>query len=264
MLGKAIRLERIIDRATGNAVIVPLDHGMSMGPLPGLTDLKDTVTKVADGGCTAVLMHKGMIPFGHRGCGRDLGLIVHLSAGTSYSDDPSSKVIVTSVEEAISLGADAVSVHINLGGDTEAEMLKNAGEISRRCTQWGMPLLAMVYPKGRNLNDPYDVDAVKTCARVAAELGADIVKTVYTGNPDTFREVVRGAQIPVVIAGGPKINSDFDMLTMVAESLEAGGKGVSIGRNIFQHRNITGITKAISDLVLHGADVETALKNLQP
>ena len=95
------------------------------------------------------------------------------------------------------------------------------------------------------------------------ELGADIVKTSYTGDIDSFREVVRGAIIPVIIAGGPKINSDRDLLQMVHDSIEAGGRGVSIGRNIFQHRDIIGITRAVSDIVLRDADVDQALQRLQ-
>ncbi|HJJ50846.1 MAG TPA: fructose-bisphosphate aldolase, partial [Methanocorpusculum sp.] len=122
--------------------------------------------------------------------------------------------------------------------------------------------LAMVYPRGKNIKDPFDVDALKTCARVAAELGADIVKTSYTGDIDTFHEVVRGAQIPVVIAGGPKMGSDMEMLQMVRDSLDGGGKGVSIGRNIFQHADIIGITSAVSHIVLHDASVEEAAKHL--
>lgn len=262
MFGKHIRMERVIDRNSGRAVIVPLDHGISTGPIPGLTDMRDTINKISIGGATAVLMHKGMVPFGHRTSGKDIGLIVHLSAGTGLGTDPNSKVIVTTVEEAITLGADAVSIHFNLGADTEPEMICNAGEISRKCQQWGMPLLAMVYPRGKNIKDSFDVDALKTCARVAAELGADIVKTSYTGDIDTFREVVRGAQIPVVIAGGPKMGSDMEMLQMVRDSLDAGGKGVSIGRNIFQHNDIIGITSAVTDMVLRDASVEEAAKHL--
>ncbi len=262
MFGKHIRMERIIDRNSGRAVIVPLDHGISMGPITGLTDMRGTINKISIGGVTAVLMHKGMVPYGHRTSGKDIGLIVHLSAGTGLGTDPNSKVIVTTVEEAITLGADAVSIHINLGADTEPEMICNAGEISRKCQQWGMPLLAMVYPRGKNIKDSFDVDALKTCARVAAELGADIVKTSYTGDMDTFHEVVQGAQIPVVIAGGPKMGSDLEMLQMVRDSLDAGGKGVSIGRNIFQHNDIIGITSAVSDIVLRNASVEEAAKHL--
>ena len=95
------------------------------------------------------------------------------------------------------------------------------------------------------------------------DLGADIVKTSYTGEIDTFREVVKGAIIPVLIAGGPKMDSDRDLLQMVKDSIEAGGSGVSIGRNIFQHRNVTGITRAVAEVVLHDASVDEALKLLE-
>jgi fructose-bisphosphate aldolase/2-amino-3,7-dideoxy-D-threo-hept-6-ulosonate synthase len=121
----------------------------------------------------------------------------------------------------------------------------------------------MAYPRGPSIKDPYDPELVAHCARVAMELGADLVKVSYTGDIDSFRKVVRGAIIPVLIAGGPKMNSDMDILNMVHDSLEAGGRGVSIGRNIFQHRNVYAITKAVSEIVLHEATVEEAAKFLE-
>lgn len=262
MLGKSIRMERIMDRKTGRAVIVPMDHGISLGPIDGLVDMKRTIDMVAEGGATAVVLHKGIVQYGHRSFGRDIGLIVHLSASTNLGTDPNEKVIVTSVEEAIKLGADAVSIHINLGSNTESQMLRDFGEIARKCNEWGMPLLVMIYPRGKNIRDSFDVDLVKHCARVAAELGADVIKTNYTGDIDSFREVVKGALAPVVIAGGPKMDSDERLLQMVKDSIEAGGKGVSIGRNVFQHRDVVGITKAISKIVLEDASVEEAMKIL--
>jgi len=263
MFGKGIRMERIMDRNSGNAVIVPMDHGISNGPIKGLIDMKGTIDAVALGGATAVVEHKGIVPYGHRSFGKDIGLILHLSASTALGTDPNAKVIVTTVEEALKLGADAVSIHVNIGSDTESDMLKDFGEVSRKCMEWGMPLLVMIYPRGRGIKDPFDVEVVKHCARVGAELGADIVKTNYTGDIDTFREVTRGALAPVVIAGGPKIDSDERLLQMVKDSIEAGGRGVSIGRNIFQHSNAVGITRAISKIVLDGAEVEEALKLLR-
>lgn len=263
MSGKSIRIERIIDRNTGRAVIVPMDHGISMGPVEGLVDMKATIDKVSQGGATAVVMHKGVVPYGHRCFGRDIGLIVHLSASTSLSPDPNSKVLVTTVEEAIKMGADAVSIHVNIGANTEPYMLRDFGQIARECNEWGMPLMVMIYPRGKDIKNGYDVDLIKQCARAGMELGADIIKTSYTGDVDTFREVVRGAIIPVVIAGGPKMDSDRDLLQMVKDSVEAGGMGVSIGRNIFQHRNVTGITKAVADIVLRDAEVDEALKQLE-
>ena len=121
----------------------------------------------------------------------------------------------------------------------------------------------MIYPRGKDIKSAYDVELLKQCARVATELGADIVKTNYTGDIDSFREVTRGALAPVVIAGGPKMDSDEKLLQMVKDSIEAGGKGVSIGRNVFQHRNVVGITRAISSIVLDDLEVEEALKFLK-
>lgn len=263
MSGKSIRMERIIDRNSGRAVVVPVDHGITMGPIQGLVDMKATIDRVSQGGATAVVMHKGVVPYGHRSFGRDIGLIVHLSASTSLSPDPNSKVIVTTVEEAIKMGADAVSIHVNIGASTEPEMLHDFGQVARECNEWGMPLMVMLYPRGKDIKDNFDVDLLKQCARAGMELGADIVKTSYTGDIDTFREVVKGAIIPVLIAGGPKMDSDRDLLQMVKDSVEAGGSGVSIGRNIFQHRNVTGITRAVAEVVLHDASVDEALKLLE-
>ena len=176
-IGKGIRLERILDRKTRRTIIVPMDHGVSVGPIKGLVDMSKTINRVAEGGANAVLLHKGAIKTGHRGYGQDVGLIMHLSASTAFAPDPDNKVLVTTVEEALKLGADAVSVHINIGADEEAEMLKKLGSISRDCSEWGMPLLAMMYPRGDKIKSEHDVDVVKLSARVGAELGADIVRS---------------------------------------------------------------------------------------
>jgi len=256
-------MERIMDRKTGNAVIVPMDHGISVGPLEGLIDMQKAVDDVSIGGATAVLMHKGLIRYSHRMAGEDVGLILHLSASTDLGPTTNSKVLVATIDEAIKCGADAVSIHINFGSEDEPYMLESAGEISRQCAEWGMPLLVMAYPRGPQIKNQFDPDAIAHCARAAAELGADVVKVSYTGDIDTFKEVCRGALAPVVIAGGPKMDSDMDILNMVHDSMIAGGRGVSIGRNVFQNKNVPGITKAISSIVLEGYSVEEAAKFLK-
>jgi len=210
-----------------------------------------TVNQVAEGGANAILMHKGLVETGHRSSGKDIGLIVHLSASTVLAPDSNAKTLVCSVEEAVRLGADAVSIHVNIGANTEADMLSNMGRVSRACREWGMPLLAMMYTRGAKIKNEYDVSVVKHAARVGAELGADIVKVNYTGSPETFRDVVLGCPVPVVIAGGEKMETDEEILEMVKGSIEAGGSGVSIGRNIFQHDNPAIIVKKISEIV-HG------------
>jgi predicted phospho-2-dehydro-3-deoxyheptonate aldolase len=256
MIGKQIRMERIINRNTGKMVVVPMDHGTTIGPIPGLEDMRETVSKVVNGGANAILMHKGMVQAGHRGGGRDVGLIIHLSAGTALSPDPNTKVPVCTVEEAVQLGADAVSIHVNVGAETDADMLRHFGEVANTCVVWGIPLLAMVYPRGPKIESEFDVKYVKHAARLGAELGADMVKVNYTGSPETFAEVVSGCPIPVVIAGGEKVETDEELLQMVAGSVKAGGAGASIGRNAFQHADPEGMVRAISMIVHEGASVE--------
>ncbi|MBN2467547.1 MAG: class I fructose-bisphosphate aldolase family protein [Deltaproteobacteria bacterium] len=262
-IGKMIRIERIIDRNSGKTVIIPMDHGISIGPVEGLIDWKSTINAVAEGGANAVVIHKGLVKSGHRQSGKDVGLIIHMSASTSLALDPNYKVMVCTIEEALRLGADAVSIHINIGAETEPMMLADFGAVAREARISGVPLLAMMYTRGPKIKNPYDTGMVKHAARVGAELGADIVKVPYTGSPETFRTVVEGCFVPVVIAGGEKMDTDRDILTMVKGSIDAGGAGVSIGRNVFQHRNPTKIVSVISNIVHDGMGVEEALKILE-
>lgn len=263
MVGKEIRLERIINRNSRKTVIIPMDHGVTVGPIDGLADMREAISKVVAGGANAILMHKGMVRAGHRGTGKDVGLIIHLSAGTSISPDPNAKELVCTVEEAIKLGADAVSVHINLGAETDNQMLRQLGLVSRHCSQWQMPLVAMMYTRGTKIKDEFDVANVKLAARVGAELGADIVKVPYTGSVDSFKEVVQGCPVPVVIAGGPKMGSDEDIFKMVQGALEADAAGLSIGRNAFQHDKPDKMVEALSKMVHEGASIEEAIKTIK-
>ena len=201
-LGKQVRLQRIFNRETGRAIIVPMDHGVSVGPIEGIENIHKTVSDMADGGADAVLMHKGLCRccFRATGEGKDLGLIIHLSASTSLSSYSNKKRLVCTVEEAIRRGADGVSVHVNLGDDNESDMLADLGEVARVAEEWSMPLLAMLYARGPRISNEYDPAVVAHCARVGVELGADIVKVPYTGDIDSFAEVIAGCCVPVVIA----------------------------------------------------------------
>ena len=166
------------------------------------------------------------------------------------------------VEEALKLGADAVSIHVNLGNGWEKEMLTDFGRVSYEARTWGIPLLAMIYPRGDKIKNEYDLDVIKHAARVGAEAGADIVKVSYTGSVETFRQVTAGCSVPVVIAGGEKMESDREILEMVKGSIDAGGAGVSIGRNVFQHKDPKAMTQAICAIVHDGASIKTAMKFL--
>jgi len=262
MRGKDIRMERIMNRNTKKTVIVPMDHGVTNGPISGLIDMGQTVNLVADGGANAVIGHVGLALYGHRQGGRDIGLILHLSASTSLGPDPNEKVLVNSVQNALKMGADAVSMHVNIGAESEAKMLADLGAVAVECMEWGMPLLAMMYPRGKRIKDDHDVEYVKLAARVAAELGADIVKTVYTGDPDSFREVTRGCPVPVVVAGGSKTD-DRITLELIEGAMEGGAAGISIGRNAFQHKAPDKFVRAAACIVHHKKSVDEALEILK-
>lgn len=258
MIGKAIRLERIMDRNTGRTVVVPMDHGFTMGQIEGLKDMPKTVSAVSEGGANAIVMHKGMVKAGHRGSGHDIGLIVHLSASTSLNPDPDDKVLVCTIEEAIALGADAVSIHINLGAAHESRMLEEAGRVSKECTCWGMPLLIMIYPRGKGI-DPKSPAAIGHCVRVAEELGADLIKTSYTGDPVSFADICASCSVPVLVAGGEKAG-DLATLTTIRDAIDAGAAGVAIGRNAFQRDDPAGFVRAVCKVVHGGVDPKKALE----
>ena len=258
-IGKKIRMQRILNRENGRTIIVPLDHGISAGPMQGIQDMRDTVSRVADGGINCVVMHKGMTRAGSRDRGRDVGLLIHLSASTGISPRPNSKVLVGTVEDALRLGADGVSVHVNLGDEDEGAMLADLGRIASEADTWGMPVLAMIYARGPKVSNEFAPDLVAHCARVGAELGADIIKVAYTGEIETFAEAINGCRVPVVIAGGPKLDSTEAFLKMVQDSLKAGASGLSVGRNIFQHPDPTTLCRALTGIVHQGWSLEEAV-----
>lgn len=258
-VGKLIRMERLMNRDTKRCVIVPMDHGVSAGPLPGLEDMRHAVGQVAEGGADAVLGHKGLIRCGHRQSGRDVGLILHLSSSTDLSPAPNAKTLTASVTDALKLGADGVSMHVNLGDPTEARMLADLGRVAGEAQDWGMPLLVMIYARGPKISDPFAPGIVAHCARVAMELGADLVKVPYTGDMDSFARVVESCCVPVLIAGGPKNETTGEFLQLVADSVKAGGSGLSVGRNVFQHPKPRLLTAALSGIVHHNWSVEEAL-----
>lgn len=258
-IGKKIRLERIFDKMSKNTIIVPMDHGVSVGPIEGLVNMPEIIDKVAKGGANAVILHKGIVKNCFQG---NIGLLLHISGSTTAGSDVNNKVLVASVKEAIRLGADAVSIHINIGAKQEPEMLEALGLVADSCDRWGMPLLAMMYPRGEKIDSEDNVKWVKLAARIGAELGADIIKTNYTGEIESFREVVEGCPAPVLIAGGPKMGSDKEVLEMVFGAMKAGARGISIGRNVFQHKDPTKMVRALAKIVHQGKSVDEAIKEL--
>ena len=254
--GKTRRLRRIMQQ-DNHTVIVPMDHGVTVGPIQGITNMQHITNQLIKGKVDAILVHKGIAKRIDVG---NAGLIVQLSGMSNLSPNVNGKVQVCSVQEAIRIGADAVSVHVNIGAQDEDKMLQNLGKVSDECDIYGIPLLAMMYPRGPKIQNENAPDMVAHAARIGAELGADIIKASYTGNIETFKVVVESCPVPVVIAGGPKCKTLQEVLQTTSDSMKAGAAGLSIGRNIFQCDNPTQIAKALSAIVHENASVEQALK----
>lgn len=258
MLGKRIRIERVMDRNTRKTVMVPLVHGIGMGPIEGIKDIKNTVDMVSLGGANAVILHKGIVAAGHRHRGKDIGLILHL---TAYSEgQPPS--LVTEVKEAVRIGADAVSVRIVIGGTEDQRMFKLLGGVSRDASKWGMPLFALMDTFSLKNKDK-EAENFMRAARVGAELGADVVLTRYQGSEEIFREVLSGCPVPIVVIGGEKKAKEKDFLEMVYTVMKAGAAGVSVGRNIFQYKKPGNMIKAVTKIVHERTSVSEAMENLK-
>lgn len=257
--GLALRMSRIMRK--GRMLGIPMDHGVSNGPIEGLEDPRGAVEGCDGRGVTCFILNKGVVRALARPP-RSAGILVHLSSSTALSPAPNRKMLTGTVEEAARLGADGVSLHINVGGKEEPEMIEQLGMTAERCHAWGMPLLAMMYPRGENISDPHDAGTVAHAARIGAECGADIVKTVYTGDAGSFARVVRSTPVPVVIAGGPRCETDMDLLRMTEEAVGAGAAGVTYGRNVFAHPDPPLMVEALSAVIFKGAKAQEAAARL--
>ena len=257
--GLEIRLNRILRK--GKMLCIPMDHGISNGPIEGLEDPHSIIYKCESHGLTSVIINKGILKTLPKPT--KIGILVHFSSSTSLSSSPNRKMLTGTAEEALRLGADGVSLHINIGGKEEPEMLEQLGMTAEQCHKWNMPLLAMMYPRGENIKNPHDPEIVAHVARIGAECGADIVKTLYTGDIDSFAKVVKSVPVPVVIAGGPKAKTDLDVLQMTEDAMKAGAKGVTYGRNIFAHKNPEKMVQALAAIIFKKETAEEAAKKIE-
>jgi fructose-bisphosphate aldolase/2-amino-3,7-dideoxy-D-threo-hept-6-ulosonate synthase len=252
--GTKSRLARI--STDGRYLVVPMDHGITMGAVRGLKDIESTIDAVTRGGADAVLTQKGIAPRVHDNK-NGAGYVVHLNASTTIGPDPNDKRLTGTVEEAVRAGADAVSFHINVGDDAEPEQIEDLASVTDRARDFGVPVLAMTYARGPGV-DEHDPEALGHAVRLGEELGAHVIKTAYSGDPDSFEHVVESTRLPVVIAGGSR-GTDRRTVEMVRGAMDAGAAGVSMGRSIFQHDDPEAIARAVSAIVHDGATAEEAL-----
>lgn len=260
---KKMRMAHIMDGKSGNTIIVPMDHhGTTIPAQEWIEDPAKIVKNVVDGKPDAILAHMGTIMHGYvpTSIGSGVGTILHMCVATWLSPEPNRKVIVNTLKTAIAMWVDAVSTHVNFGINEETDMLQDLALLANECIEWGMPLLGMMYIKGHDVK-PNDAQAIAHTARIAAEVGCDLVKVPYAGSIEWMQKVVKSTPIPVVIAWGSKL-SDLQALEMVCDAMSAGCKWLSMGRNIFQRENPAKFLSALKVAVHEWKNFDDAKKLL--
>ena len=274
-IGSQTALDKIFDGVSGNTVIVALDASSINGPEDGLRNMDLTIQTARDAGANAILGFYGMFKAYGKALEPTSG-ILNLTLSTERGDH-FRKVQIGRVEQARELGLAAVSVHVNTTSSHEPEMLTILGLTVADATELKMPVLAHMYPRNegrhsQNMDNYYGdmkqedpeqyTKLVRHAARIAADLGADIIKVPYTGNAESFRSIVDSTYgLPVVMAGGPRADvSDF--LGSAKGAMEAGARGVAVGRNFFEHPGGEGqrVLTALDGIVHNQLSVEDAIQ----
>lgn len=246
------RLAQLIQK-DGRALFLPIDHGYFQGPTTKLEQPGKTIAPLlpyAD----AIMLTRGIL----RSCvdpANTKPIILRVSGGTSVvGKDLANEGIITSVKEAIRLNASAVSISIFVGSEYEHQTLQNLSRLVDECEEYGIPVMA-VTAVGKEL-EKREARYLALCCRIAAELGAKVVKTYYC--KEGFDKVVKGCPVPVVIAGGPKCETEKEVFEFVYDGIQKGAIGVNLGRNIWQHEESVAMIRAIRAIVHENANVEEA------
>ncbi|MDA8388479.1 MAG: 3-hydroxy-5-phosphonooxypentane-2,4-dione thiolase [Nitrospiraceae bacterium] len=242
------RLSRIFSPRTGRTVMLAVDHGYFQGPTTGLRDFSNIIPLIPQADCLFVT----------RGILRNIidprtgaAICLRVSGGPSILGELSNEDLITSMEEAIRLNASGVGMSIFVGAKNEDRTISNLGRLINEANRYGMPVLAIT-AVGKDMGK--DARYIGLACRIAAEIGAHIVKTYYCPG---FEKVVEGCPVPIVIAGGKKM-PEMEALRMTEEAVRAGAMGVDMGRNIFQSDSPMGMIKAVRAIVHKGATAEEA------
>jgi len=250
--GKKIRLNRLI-RSDGGSLVVAFDHPLVHGPIAGTVDPGRQIQRFVDAGADGILLNFGMIRyFAAAGPGKSQpALIARLDWTTAFSasaPDSFRSCPVARAEDALRCGADAVITFLVIGtGDTEfekGEIARNA-KIARECERLGLPLIVESVARGPQIQNPRDPKWLMLHTRMAAELGADLIKTEYSGDTDSMHTVVTSCPIPILVLGGSRTGSDEDVLNVVGDIVKAGAAGVFFGRSVFQAENMPDLMSRI-------------------
>ncbi len=272
--GKTIRMGRILDTKTGRAAVIAFDHGLHLGPQPGILNPGPTLELLTDAGADAFLVSPGVARafvsvFTGRGAP---GLIMRLDWTNRWRDqamlghDEGRGALIASVEDAARLGADAVLVYMFFGYEdpvVEARQAEDVTSVAQACERLGIGCIIEPMPRGRLVGDQqYRADYVALGARIACEFGADVLKTDYTGSAELFQQVVEASFRPVLIAGGPKTSTLRETLEMVSNAMTAGASGMFIGRNVFQAPDPSRLMGVLRSMIHENISVSAALEAL--
>lgn len=254
--GKDIRLRRIL-KGDGRTVIIPLDHGLESGPIAGFEVAEETVRVMIEAGADAILTSFGVVTRFSELFGQ-VGLLLRMDGGTTlYSADTEDVAQLHTVEDAIRLGADGVVINGYLGGPHSKESLARVAALAGECAKWQMPLVVEMFMGGDVSVSPA---AVAVAARIAAEMGADLIKTYFVGDAASYRTVTSRCFAPIVILGGEKTDDRLAALKWAKAAIDAGAAGTCIGRNVWQHTNPSGMVKALRAIVHENATIEQAAR----
>lgn len=246
----------------GRAVIVAFDHAGFMGPVQGLEEPGKLLDILAESGIDAVLTTRGIAQRFPGKLGK-LGLILRADGGSSIASPVNGAIKrLFSVEDAVKLGADAIICMGMIGYPEEPSSLQNLAEFTAQSLNWGIPVVAemLVKPKEGGGVTARDIGFAM---RIGVELGADVIKASFARPVEDYRTALQSCYRPVVVLGGEKVKSEQEMLESISDALEAGATGVAIGRNVWQHQNPGGVSRALVELVHGSGRIEKALKEIK-
>ncbi len=251
-------MARLLNQKSGRLLAITMDHPITRGVLPGLENIREVLKQVCAGAPDAVTLHKGIARNWFQPYAGKVALIMK---STSYSIPyhPYYDTQVADVEEAVSLGADAISVGMIVGGPEQATQLTQLGKISKEADIAGMPLVAHIYPKGSMVKDSLEADRLAYAVRAGAELGVDIIKTTWSGSAESFQKVIEACPAKVCLAGGAAGNELVDYLTMTRIALDIGLAGVTFGRSVWGDKYPTAVVLALKALIHDDVSVDEAL-----
>lgn len=257
------RLNHIF-RENGKAFIVAMDHAALFGAMDGLQSPGEVIRQVRAGGADAILTSYGVSKQFVEEIG-DMGLIMRADGGlSSLAKERGPLHLIYGVEDALRLGADAVVTMGMPGSRFESQMLPYLSELVSECSKWSMPVLAEMLPAGfENPAEMWTAENIGHACRIGAELGADFIKTTYSGDVESFRMIVEQVYVPIVVLGGTKSEDPRDLLESFHGAIQAGASGVACGRNISQCDEPVKMAAAIAAIVHAGASVEDALDILR-